>query len=272
MFYPIAYYQNQFLPISKVHIHPTDLGVQRGYSIFDFFKLINFENPWLDWYMERLTNSAKTVGLTLQLSEDHIKQISADLLRRNDVVDGNIKIIVSAGNSTDGYRPSSESSILIMAMPLQAPSISYYNLGAHLILANYKRDMPNVKTTNYLKSAMLANRLSAEEAIDVLYHDGEKISETSRCNFFLVQNHQIITPKKGILQGITRRRVLNLEGLRFPIIESDLFVSDLKHANEAFITSTTKGVMPVISIDELNIGDGKVGPMTKELMAKINTF
>jgi D-alanine transaminase/branched-chain amino acid aminotransferase len=103
-------------------------------------------------------------------------------------------------------------------------------------------------------------------ATDLLYHWNGKISELTRSNFFIVDQYdKIVTPSEGILKGINRKHVLELVGNHFEVEERDLFMDELNTAKEAFITGTTKKVMPVVQIDDLVIGDGKPGEITRKL-------
>ena len=88
----------------------------------------------------------------------------------------------------------------------------------------------------------------------------------TRSNFFIIdQNDKIITPGNGILKGINRKHVLNVARDHFEVEERDLLIEELKYAKEAFITGTTKKVMPVRQVDDIVIGNGKPGWNTKEL-------
>mgnify|MGYP000921228920 FL=1 len=84
--------------------------------------------------------------------------------------------------------------------------------------------------------------------------------------FFCIQNGKLINNTQGILEGITRLRMLQIAKKFFPIIERPIAIKELKNIDEAFITSTTKEIMPIVQIDNIKIGNGKVGLKTKKLM------
>src|SRR5690606_8430049 len=114
------------------------------------------------------------------------------------------------------------------------------------------KDQPAIKTLNY--SNILKNRdlLSREKAMDLLYHDGRYIRETSRANFFII-NHQgqILTTEEDVLPGVTRRHVIRTARSQgYTVIEGPLPLYRLTEATECFITSTTKGVLPVTRIND----------------------
>ena len=272
MFLQQAFFNGQFLPLKNIQISPTDLGIQRGYSIFDFFKLKNGENPWFEWYMDRLELSASLVNLNLPYSREEIKDICVKVLSTNAEHSGYTKVIISAGGSIDGYTRHTAPSILILGLPIKKPSIEYYTKGAKLLLYEYTRDLPRVKSTNYIVSAMLAPEMKAQNTIDVLYHNGTHISECSRCSFFIVKKNLVITSKTNILNGITRQRLLSADSSDYEIIIRDIALSDINNIDEAFITSTSKGVMPIVQIGGQVIGSGKVGPITMKCMNQITKF
>ncbi len=272
MAFDIAFLNDKFLPLSEIGISPMDLGIQRGYGVFDFFKIKQLKNPWLQWYLDRLQQSCQEADLNLNLSNEKLTELIGELLRQNHVMDGAVKIIVTGGISTDGYTKPQKTTILMIGMPHTLPKHELYFSGTRLITTEYKRDVPHVKTTNYLHSISILKKTKKMEAIDVLYHWNGSVSESSRCNFFGVFEDRIVTPGQDVLEGITRKRVLSLEDRGLLIDEDDIRLHDLPLLREAFITSTTKGVMPVVQIDQIRIGNGRVGEKTKRLMELINVF
>ena len=271
MFFPIAYYNNQFLDAQEISIDPKDLGIQRGYSVFDFFKLKNLSNPNIDDYISRFFNSCKSVRLDIQKSRDEIRNITTQVLQQNGTRDGYVKIIASGGTSINGFNKENGPSILAMGMPIKEWDEKYYKIGTKLLMSDYRRDIPHVKTTNYMHAAMQADSTKEAGAIDLLYYDRGLIRETSRSNIFLIIGGELFTPSENILEGITRKRVLETD---IGIIhhKQDIPVDLISTADEIFITSTTKGVMPIIEIDNNRIGTGKVGPYTQQYMNHINSF
>ena len=272
MFHSIGFHNSEFLPIDQIRITPTDLSIHRGYSIFDFFKMRNRTNPWIDLYLNRLFNSCSLAGLQLNYSKEEVESLVQTLLEKNQVADSNIKVIVSAGPSHNGYHKDGPAVLLLLSSHSVAPNPKFYSEGSSLITQVYRRDIPEIKTTNYLMSAKLADRMKAVEAADVLYHHEEVVTECSRCNLFIVKHGHLYTPKEHILKGITRERVLTESSMRQLCLEQNISLDEVISADEVFITSTTKGVMPVVKIDGNIIGNGQVGSTTSKLMQEINQF
>jgi D-alanine transaminase/branched-chain amino acid aminotransferase len=138
--------------------------------------------------------------------------------------------------------------------------------GIKLISHEYLRDLPEVKTINYLMGIYKLPEVQSKGAVDLLYHWKGKISELTRSNFFIVDQYdRIITAGDGVLKGVNRKHALEVARKHFEVVERDLFMKELNQAKEAFITGTTKKVMPVVQIDDIRIGSGKPGAITMEL-------
>jgi branched-subunit amino acid aminotransferase/4-amino-4-deoxychorismate lyase len=105
-----------------------------------------------------------------------------------------------------------------------------------------------------------------EKASDILYYQDDKITECPRDNFFVFQGDTLVTPKNNILNGITRKITLALAENCFAVEERDVTLRDLSLADEAFTTSTTKRIAPIVRINDHKIGNGGVGKHTKTIM------
>ena len=107
-------------------------------------------------------------------------------------------------------------------------------------------------------------------ATDVIYHKGGLISEASRSNVFIVRDDEMITPKYNILAGITRKNILAIANDIAKIHVQELSLVDFKSADEIFITSTLKEVLPIIEVDGVKVGDGRVGPVSKRIKQRFS--
>src|SRR5690606_31992860 len=110
-------------------------------------------------------------------------------------------------------------------------------------------------------------KMIEQGAADVLYHMRGEVSEFPRCNFFLVkQDGTVATPSKNILHGVTRKHVLELAAKKFTVKEETITMDDVHQAREAFLTSTTKRIIPIVQVDDTLIGEGKPGTTTLTLL------
>lgn len=250
----------------------TDLGILRGYGIFDFLKVENGIPMFIEDHMHRFQNSAKEMGLELKYSVEELKKMVIKLISKNEFKNGGMKIILTGGYSADGYLPAKESNMVILLTKFKIPSKKVFGKGIKLMLHEHFRHTAIVKTTNYIEPIRLAAALKKAKAKDVLYHWNGKISESSRANFFIVKKDKtIVTSTTHVLKGITRKRILDLAKKHYKIVEKDITIQDLKNATEAFISSTTKGTLPVVQVDNITIGNGQPGnvsPHLNELLKK----
>ncbi|MEM6964031.1 MAG: aminotransferase class IV [Bacteroidota bacterium] len=248
----------------------TDLGLLRGYSIFDFLKVEKGIPLFIEAHLQRFQNSAQEMRLQLNYSVEELKQLVMKLIVKNDFKKGGMKIILTGGYSEDGYLPSNETNMFILLNTFKVPPKRAYQNGVKLLLYKHFRNISTVKTTNYIFPIRLADEIKAANAYDVLYHWRGKISESATSNFFIVKNDTIITSTSHILNGITRQRTLEVARQHYKVVEKNISLKDLKEAKEAFLTSTTKGALPVVQVDDMKIEDGKVGGITQHIHQLLN--
>jgi branched-subunit amino acid aminotransferase/4-amino-4-deoxychorismate lyase len=271
----LCYLNNRFLPYSEAHLHISDLGLQRGYSIFDYFLEIDGRTPFINDYLDRFYTSAELLHLTVPLNRDLLKEKIAYLLEQNKLRTSGIKLLLTGGYSEDLYTPSTPNFMILNKPVKEIPGERETGRpgdGEKLLLLDYKRHLPEVKTTFYLPSIALFTEMKAKGAIEVLYHHNGLILETTRANFFLIKKGVLITPGSGVLRGITRKYVLKVVKDMMPVEERDVQLEELLECDEAFITGTSKHVMPIIDVDGKMIGNGRPGEGTKEISAEFERF
>lgn len=264
----IKYYNinGEIVPIEKAVINVKDLGFLRGYSVFDFFRIYKGQPVFIEDHMVRLEYSSKKLGLSLPYSKAEIVEKIIALAKVNKLEFGGLKIILTGGYSLDGFLPATPNFVMV-ASKLPTYPESYYTKGVKLMAFEYTRETPYTKTTNYLKPISLQKEIEEAEAFDVLYHDGEFISESARANFFIVNDEgTIITPDRDALRGITRKHVLAIAQKHFNVEIRPVSLKEAREAKEAFMTSSTKAVMPIRQVDFWRINKGIIGDTTKRIM------
>ena len=138
--------------------------------------------------------------------------------------------------------------------------------GASLITVDLPRFMPTVKSTNYISAIMGQQRARRAGAIEALYCSADgTLTECTTSNLFVFHGDRLCTPETDILPGITRAVALELAGDLFEIELRPLQYTELATASEGFITSTTKEIMPIVRVDGIMIGDGRVGHRAQRL-------
>lgn len=258
-----VFINGNFVPEEDAALHYRDLSILRGYGVFDFFRLHRSAPLYLEEHLDRFYSSASTMHLDLVWSRTELKQIINELIQKNGLIDGGIRLTLTGGYSPDGYQIS-RPNFIVSHHTFQPPSAEQYEKGISLILHEHQRQLPQVKTIDYLMAIWMQPELKQKGADDILYHSNEKITECPRSNFFMVtKDKRLVTPAQGILHGITRREVLALSGKGFDMEERVVTWAEVRNASEVFITSSTKRILPVRQINDVSFG--KHRPVTDQL-------
>jgi len=256
---------DQIIDQDKAFVHVSDLALLRGYGVFDFFRLVGLKPLYFNDHIERFFNSADTLRLKCPVGRKRLKSLILEIIEANQIEHSGIRIVLTGGESTTGYSIG-EPTLFVINESINPLPEYHFTQGIKLITHEYLRELPDVKSINYLMGIYKLPEIKEKGALDLLFHWGGKISEVTRSNFFIIDpNDKIVTAGEGVLRGVNRKHVISMARENFNVEERDMFVHELKNAEEAFITGTTKKVMPVYQIDDLVIGDGKPGPITSKL-------
>lgn len=262
-----SFVNDQFVPASNARLNITDMALQRGYGIFDFFKFVNHQLIFIHDHLERLEKSAEAMRLTLPYSREEIIGILKELINKNDTLNGGIRVGVTAGYAPDAYSIAAPN-FIITQQPLQIADAIPQPIS--LMTHQHQRQLPHVKTIDYLMAVWLQPAIKAAGANEVLYYNQHSVTECPRANFFIVNhNNTIITPQQNILSGITRKKIIGLAEKEFKIEIRDITREELYTAREAFISSSTLNIKPVNAIDGHIINNGTTGPVTTQLFNKL---
>lgn len=268
------FFNGSFLSEDEAKLSILDLGLIRGFGVFDYLRTYNGKPFHLKEHLQRLEYSAKNIGLSLPYSFDEMEKILEKLIQQNGVGEYSLKLIITGGVSPDQLLPSGNTSFIAFAYPLKPyPSIHFTN-GIKTITTTHQRCLPDCKTTQYLPAIISLQEGRKKGALESLYlNEKQEILEATTSNFFAFKKGVLITPpEKGILLGITREVVLRLCQNHFPIEVRAISKEEIPHLDETFITASNKEVMPVIQIDDHFIQQGEVGPLTKKVIDLFSTY
>jgi branched-chain amino acid aminotransferase len=267
---PIYYIDGEFMPAESAVIPVDDLALMRGYGVFDYLCTYGGKPLHLKEHVGRLICSAAKIGLDLPWSEADILDIVEETLTRNDLVDANVRILITGGSSSDFITPEGRPRLLVLVTPVVPKPSEWYTQGVKIITFPSSRNIPGAKSIDYIPATMALGKAKKKGAIEALYvaTDGQ-VRECTTSNIFAVKRGVVITPGAEILAGITRKSVIALAKVHHPVEIRDLSLDELLDADEAFITGSGKGLVPVIQIDETVIGDGRPGSVTRALMGDL---
>lgn len=256
----------KILPKEQALIPLTDLGMLRAYAIFDFFRVLQGTPVFLEDHLDRLQKSIALLEFPVHKTRDEFRKMIFDMIEANNARDAGFRIVVTGGFSEDGFTPSIPNIYMMLHdLPVYAPED--YSHGCKLVSSAFVREMPGAKTCMYVQSLLVNKPMKQAGAVEVLYHWKGSITECSRSNIFFVSPEDVlITPKDGMLHGITRKQVLAIaEEKGMPIQLREVHMEELPWFKEVFMTSSTRGVLPIVQIDQQVIGDGKPGSVTQLL-------
>ena len=227
-------------------------------------------------HLTRLERSAERIGLRVPPRAE-IEAAVAETVREAANAESRVRIILTRGAGKLDLDPASvdDTQLVVIVTPLQPLARELYEQGVSVAIVSIVRNSPRamdpaIKSGNYLNNVLAlgqARRQGAHEAI--LCGEDGTVAEGASSNVFLVKGGEVRTPglDVGLLDGITRAKVLaECRSNGIPVRETRLTPDDLRGADEAFITSATRWVLPVTRVDDAVLGDGRPGPVTRKLM------
>lgn len=257
-----------FVSKENAQVSILDLGLMRGFGVFDYLRTYKQKPFHLQEHLARLRYSAGNLGLTLPYSFAQIEKIVLELIEKNGNQECSIKLLLTGGTSDDHLLPSGETFFAIFAYPLTPYPEVHFSSGIKTITTSHARCVPDCKTTQYLPAILSLQEGRKKGALESLYLDNNNnILEATTSNFFAFKDGVLLTPPENkILVGITREVILRLAGKHFPVEVRPISTAEIPFLEEAFITASNKEVMPVVQIDDVKIRTGSVGPLTQKVM------
>mgnify|MGYP001232375826 CR=1 FL=1 len=263
-----VYLNNQFVDNEDAVLHVSDLSIQRGYAVFDFFRATHGMPLFMQDHLDRFFASSAAMHLPVKQSREELADIIMELLKRTAIPVAGIKMMITGGYSPDLYQPT-EPNLFITCSPIKVSTEADFNKGIHAITYEYQRDMPHIKSINYQLALWLQPLLKEKKADDVLYFKNNIVTEFPRNNLFmLTADDKLVTPAHNILLGVTRKKIIALAADMIAVEERDITVDELFTARELFLSSSMKRILPVINIDGKPVADGQPGSFTKRIYQK----
>ena len=260
------YTDGRWVHPGEASISINDVAVLRGYSAFESLRTYNRRPFHLDEHLTRLYRSAELIELEIPWSRDQVTAIVQEIIARNTYKHASIRLLVTGGETEDSILPIGKPTLAVLISPLGERDMERFAQGYKLITTSLQRIAPEAKTTSYLAAIRALKEAKRRHAADALFvNEQGHVLEATRSNFFIFRGDTLVTPRVGVLIGITRNVVLELASGRFPTEERPILLEELPLADETFITSSSREIVPVVQIDDLVIGNGKPGQRTYEL-------
>ncbi|MCP4747002.1 MAG: branched-chain amino acid aminotransferase [Desulfobacteraceae bacterium] len=266
----VFYVDGKYVTQDQAMIPVDDLAILRGIGVFDLLRTYNGKPLFLKEHVQRLENSAKKIKLDIPWSRDKICRVVIETLSRNQLQEANVRIIVTGGSSQDFMTPAGKPRLIVLVTPLPRLPQWWYEKGVKVITMKAHRHIPGAKSIDYLPAAMALQKAKQQDAIEVICLDSKNNAlEGSTSNLFAICDGKLVTPGRNILTGITRKAVLKIAKHICPVEIRRLPKAEMLKAQEVFITGTSKGLVPVVQIDDTTIGSGRPGDLTRKIMAAV---
>jgi branched-chain amino acid aminotransferase len=265
-------------PAHEAVVPVYDHGFLYGEGVYETLRTYNRVPFLFDRHQARLRASAKRIHLDVPFSDEQLAGwIDQTVAAAGEMNEAYIRVLFTRGVGELNYDPRSTPTptTVIIVKPFEPPPSRVFENGINICLVDILRNHPAsvsplIKANNLLNNALAmqeANRRGGEEGLMCNYR-GE-LSECSQANFFMVRGGIVLTPPSdaGLLEGITRGFIFELgKEAGLEVRDEVLYPSDLESADEAFITSTTRELSPVVRIDDRVIGSGRPGSVTRTLL------
>jgi branched-chain amino acid aminotransferase len=252
------------VPHEGATVHVSDLGLRRGFAVFEMFRVEAGVPLFLEDHLTRLARSADVVGLPLPRGAADVAADVHELIDANGPDVTAVQVLVTGGPSDDGVSFRQPTCIVTS---MNVPPRATEPAGATLVTHRHTRELPEAKSTNYLTAMRLASAMRAAGASDVLYHDGVHAAECARSALAVVLDGTLVTRREGVLESVSMIHLLGVARAHLPVEERAITLEELHAADEVLSTGSVRGVLPIVAIDGRPVGDGTVGPHARALFS-----
>jgi len=256
-----------------------DHGLLYGDGVFEGMRSYGGQVFRLEQHLHRLWDSAKAIWLEIPVTQEALAATVTATLSANEIQDGYIRLVVTRGAGTLGLDPNltSDPQVIIITDHITLYPDEYYENGLKIVTVATRRNHPDalnprIKSLNYLNNILAKiEGLQAGCVEALMLNHRDEVAECTGDNIFLVKSGCLVTPATdaGILEGITRQAVIDLaQEAGMEVREPTIKLDDVYQADECFLTGSAAEVVPVVQVDDCQIGTGMPGPVTCDLMKR----
>jgi len=279
----LIYLNGQLVPKDEAKVSVYDHGFLYGDGVFEGIRVYDGNIFRLKEHIERLYESAKTIGLTIPLSFEQMEQATIDTVAANGLRNAYIRLVISRGPGDLGIDPDKCKAVtlVIIVDTISLYPQEFYDNGISLVTASTRRIPlecvdPRIKSLNYLNNILAkieGKQAGVPEAL--MLNIRGRVAECTADNIFMVKNGSLLTPRltDGALPGVTRATVLELApNVGLEPKSRAMGLHDLYNADECFLTGTGAEIVAVINIDGRQIADGHPGKKTIALLKEFQAL
>jgi len=273
----IAYVDGRYLPHPMAVVHIEDRGFQFADGVYEYFAVFAGRLADARGHFDRLWRSLDALSIVPPMSEAAMRIVIAETVRRNHIQDGAVYLQVTRGVAPRDHAfpdPAPSPTLVVTAKPVDfAAADAKAAKGVAVITQpDIRWGRCDIKTVGLLPNVLAKQSARQAGAYEAWLVDGQGyVTEGASTNAWIVDADGVLRTRDttaNILRGVTRKQLLPVaEAAGTPVSEQPFTVAEAKAAREAFITAASTFVMPVVSIDNVPIGDGRPGPVAMRLRA-----
>lgn len=267
-----VFLNGQYLAPENAQVSVLDRGFIFGDGVYEVIPAYGGHLFRLEQHLQRLENSLHGIRMQNPYSFEEWREILQTIIDDNEGDDQSIYLQITRGASRrdHAFPEDTTPTVFVMSNPLTAPAKNLLENGINAItVEDIRWRYCHIKSIALLPNILLRQQACDEDAHEAIMHRDDLVTEGAASNVFIVSKGRILTPRSGehLLPGITRDLVLELaeqHGLEHA--EADITLDELRHADEIWLTSSTKEILPVTRLDNKAVADGKPGPVWREMI------
>lgn len=272
---PIVYLNGKFLPLDQAQVPVLDRGFIFGDGVYEVIPVYGGNLFRLEAHLQRLDQSLAGIKLMNPLTHAEWESVLRELVSRNASAaspDQSIYLQVTRGVAKRdfGLPQGIQPTVFAMSNPMLAPSADVHELGvAAITLEDIRWHYCHIKAITLLAANLLRQEALERGAVEAILIRAGEVTEGAASNVFIVKNGSVITPPTGpkLLPGITRDLIVELcAANKVPCLERVIVEAELHGADEIWLTSSTKEILPVTCLNDKPVGSGKPGPLWARLI------
>ncbi|MGI9239484.1 MAG: branched-chain-amino-acid transaminase [Verrucomicrobiales bacterium] len=273
------YIDGEMLDEADAKISVFDHGLLYGDGVFEGIRMYNGRVFRLEEHIDRLYDSARVIMLEIGIDKRAMTDAVLETVRANNLNEGYVRLVVTRGVGSLGLNPFQcpKASVIVIAANITLYAPEKYQNGLKVVTCSTRRPTPAslspaVKSLNYLNNVMAKGEaIHADADEGLMLNEQGYVAECTGDNLFIIRDGRITTPpvSSGSLPGITWQVIFDIAAEKgVPIEEKQMTRYEIYTADEAFLTGTAAEVIPMVSLDQRPIGDGKPGEMTGAFIAR----
>jgi branched-chain amino acid aminotransferase len=271
------------LEAADAKVSVFDRGFLYGDSVYTTLRTVGGRPVEIDRHLARLRRSSAGIGFEIPFADAEIRDAIAQTHQASGNDESSVRVVVTRGTGPIMLDPrgSQSPTLVILVQELKLPEQRQYEAGISAVIIEAQKTGrslldPTVKSGNYLSNILALRRAIEQSGEDaILCGPHGNVAEGATSNVFMVREQQVLTPSfdVGILPGITRQVVCGLvRDAGIPLLETLIRPDDLRRADEVFLTSSVRGIMPITVLDGQRVGDGTAGPLTRVLLRRYGEY